>query len=128
MATKRERLDEMLRRLKLAAPFTDGDLARLTLEVVMRAVEDELSGIPEDPNADTALRSDGRMYPPHNRFEVASGHRRVRLFKQTRHQTAIGENGSLRITRSDGTVEIDLPGSDGRTVADLSAEREDEPR
>src|SRR5437016_3960448 len=109
----------MMCRLRKAAPFQDGDVARMALEVIMRTVEDELSEIPEDPNAATAKVSDGRMYPPHDRFEIESGCSLVRTFKQTRHRTSFGANGSLRITRSDGFVEIDLNGSDGRTVTDL---------
>ena len=62
------------------------------------------------------------MYPPDDRFEIQSDCPQVRLFKQLRHRTWIGENGALRIIRSDGTVEIDLRGADERTVADLLLE------
>ena len=96
-------------------------IARSALDQVMKAVEDELSGIPENLNAAT-VPSDGRMYPPDDRFEIQSGCPQVRLFKQLRHRTWIGENGALRIIRSDGTVEIDLRGADERTVADLLLE------
>ena len=40
-------------------PFADGAAARMTLEEVMRAVEDELSGIPENPNAANAPTDEG---------------------------------------------------------------------
>lgn len=125
-AEKSERLREIIRRLKNAAPFPDGHVARMTLEEIMRTVEDELSGIPEDPNAATARVSDGRMYPPDDRFEILSGSPFVRTFKQTRHRTSIGANGAMRITRSDGNVEIDLVGADGKTLADLLQEHENE--
>jgi hypothetical protein len=85
----------------------------------MREVEDELSGIPEDPNAAATLTTDGRMYPPHDWFEKPSGSPRVRLFRLKRHQTWIGDNGALKIVSWQGTIEIDLPGSDFRTVDSL---------
>jgi hypothetical protein len=126
-ADKSDRLAELLRRLRNAAPFDCGAVARMALEDIMRAVEDELSGIRENPNAATSP-PDGRMYPPDDKFEVASGSPLVRTFKQTRHRTSIGENGSLQIIRSDGNVEIDLCGSDGRTVAELAEEQKNESR
>lgn len=84
----------------------------------MTEVEDQLSGVPENPNAATIL-SDGRMYPPHDRFQIPSESSHVRTFKQLQHRTSFGENGAIRITRPDGSIEIDLPGADGRRVADL---------
>ena len=121
-ATKRERIDEILRRLRAASPFASGIAARAALQEIMKNVEDELSCIPENPNAATAA-TDGRMYPPDDRFEIVSESPRVRTFKQLRHRTSFGENGALRIVRSDGTVEIELSGADGKTVSDLILER-----
>jgi hypothetical protein len=89
----------------------------------MRQVEDMLSGIPEDPTSPTA-GTDGRMYPPDDRFEVDSGSGHVRTFKQLRHRTAFGDNGAIRITLSDGTIEIDLPGADGRLISDLLGDKQ----
>lgn len=125
-AEKSERLREIIQRLKNAAPFIDGEDARTALEEIMRLVEDELSGIVEDPNAAFAPVSDGRMYPPHDRFEISSGSPRVRTFKQARHQTSFGVNGSLLIARSDGSVEINLAGADNKTVTNLLEEQENE--
>jgi hypothetical protein len=119
-ATKRERIDEIMKRIRVASPFPSGVAARCALERIMKDVEDSLSGIPENPDAATAL-TDGRMYPPDDRFEIRSGSTRVRTFKQLRHRTSFGENGALQIIRSDGTFEINLCGVDGKTVADLLA-------
>jgi len=89
----------------------------------VREVEDEHSGIPEDPNAHLATVSDGRMYPPHDRFAFSSGSPRISAFGQTGHRTFFGDNGAVRIERrSDGTAEIDTPGTDGRTISDLRTE------
>src|SRR5262249_20979724 len=121
--SRRERLTEMLRRLRQAAPFSDGAEARAALERIMREVEDEHSGVPEDPNAQWAARGDGRMYPPHDRFAFSSGSPRISAFGQTGHRTFFGDNGAIRIERrSDGLAELDLPGVDGKTITDLRAE------
>jgi hypothetical protein len=114
-----------MRRLSAAAPFESGVAARTALGDIMRTVEDELSGIPENPNAAIA-QTDGRMYPPDDRFEVETHCAKVRLFKQLRHRTFIGQAGAIQIVRSDGTIEIDLAGSDGTTIADLLLETKHE--
>ncbi len=92
----------------------------------MRDVEDSLSGVPENLEAATAP-SDGRMYPPSDNFEVDSGTLQVRLFKQRRHRTYIGDNGALQIATAQGNLAIDLAGSDGRTITDLVKESSNEP-
>jgi hypothetical protein len=119
VVTKQERLKEIIRRLSTAAPFADGVVARRALEETMKAVEDEFSGIPANPDAAAGLRTDGRMYPPDDKFAFDCGCTRVKAFRMFRHQTLIGDNGALLIKRSDGAVEIDLAGSDGQRVSDL---------
>ena len=57
----------MIRRLNRLPPLEDAAGARSALDKIMRNVEDELSGIAENPNAATS--PDGRMYPPDDRFE-----------------------------------------------------------
>jgi len=113
----------MLRRLSKAAPFADGAGVRAALEKIVRDVENEYSGVPEDPNAHLATTSDGRMYPPHDRFAIQSGSPRISAFGQTGHRTFFGDNGAVRIERrSDNAAEIDIPGKDGKTIADLRTE------
>jgi hypothetical protein len=121
--TRRERVEEIMRRLSIAAPFKNDVQARTSLEEIMRAVEDEYSGIQENPNAHLAARTDGRMYPPHDRFAFPSGSPRIRAFGQTGHRTYFGDNGAVLIERRlDGVAEVDLPGTDGKTIADLRSE------
>jgi hypothetical protein len=119
--TKPYRLGEIMRRLRAESPFRSGAAARAALEEIMRSVEDEFSGVPENQNAAT-LPTDGRMYPPHDRFEVSSGSPLVRKFRQLRHFTYIGENGALRIEIAGGSVELDLPGTDGKLIEDIFSE------
>jgi hypothetical protein len=119
---RRERFEEMMRRVRELAPFVNGEQARTALQDVMRAVEDEFSGIPEDPDAHLARTSDGRMYPPHDKYEIPSGSGRIRAFRQIGHRTFFGENGALLIERLDGTSELDLSGADGKRITDLRSE------
>jgi hypothetical protein len=123
----RERLEEVMRRICAAAPFGDGAHAQTAMEEIMRMVEDEFSGIRENPDAHLALTTDGRMYPPHANNAIPSGSAHIRAFRQKGHRTFIGDNGALRIERLDGVAEIDLAGIDGRKIADLRAETENEP-
>src|ERR1051325_1988500 len=117
----------MMRRLCTAAPFASGAQARAALEQIVRAVENEYSGIPEDPNAHLAKTTDGRMYPPHDRYAFPSGSPRISAFGQTGHRTFFGDNGAVRIERrSDGVAEVELPGVDGKTIADLRSEMKSE--
>ena len=62
------------------------------------------------------------MYPPHDNFLRDSGSPLVQLFRHVRHRTAFAVNGAIKITLSDGTVAIDKPGADGRTVDELLME------
>ena len=124
----RERLEEVMRRFRLAAPFANGAQAQAELEAIMRAVEDEFSGVPENRDAHLARTTDGRMYPPHANNGVQSGSKQIRAFRQRAHRTFFGNNGSVLIERLDGTVEINLAGEDGRTVMDIRTETENETR
>jgi len=123
---RKERLELVYGEMRVHAPFRDGAEARRVLEEVMKRVEDEHSGVREDPSADVADRTDGRMYPPHDRFEIPSGASSVRCFKQRRHRTFIGANGAFRVSNPDGSFAIDLEGEDGRSVEELLREGEKE--
>ena len=118
-ATKRERIDEFMKRLTSAAPFENDAEALVGMARVMREVEDQLSGIPENPLAALTTSTDGRMYPPDERFEIRSSNDQVRVFKQLRHRTYIGKNGAVEITNTSGTVALDLAGADDLTISDL---------
>ncbi len=117
--SKRDRINEVFKRLRENAPFRSDTEARLRLVEAIKDVEDKLSGITENPYAAAGMLTDGRMYPPHDNFERRSGSSSVRVFKQKGHLTSFGKNGSLRIEGPESKIEIDLPGEDGRTVEDL---------
>lgn len=64
VAPRAVRVAEFLRRLERAHPFDSLKAAYDAISTVLREVEDEMSGVTEDPNAAFASVSDGRMYPP----------------------------------------------------------------
>jgi hypothetical protein len=109
-----------------ASPFASLAEARSELERVMRLVEDEFSGIPENPNADNTTESDGRMYPPSDKYEVRQKCPSVRTFRQLAHKTSFGNNGAILIETLDGVAVLNLAGKDGREISDLLRENLDE--
>lgn len=120
-ASKKERLDELYRRLRHKHPFASLSDARGALEIVMREVENELTDIPEAVDPVTAL-TDGRMYPPHDDFLVKTSSSDVLCFKhRARTLTFIAVNGAIRIASSENVSLVDLKGRDGRTVDDILA-------
>lgn len=117
MLPKKERLRIFIERLSLAQPTTSADDALELVAEVLNAVEDEHSGVPNNPEA---WKDDGRMYPPqeNNRREVPD-RPSVRRYRSARHNTLIGSNGSIRIEEVGGAVLLDKPGRDGRRIEEL---------
>jgi hypothetical protein len=118
MATlhKNERFALFRQRLLDAPPASSLEEAFATLAATLNAVEDELSGIPNNPSN---WQNDGRMYPPQR------DHRRtprnapgVVRYRSVGHNTFIAENGSIRIEMISREVVLKKPGADGRIIAD----------
>ena len=101
---RQQRLDQFLLRLGRLAPFQGRDAAFEAVASVLREVEDELSGIPENPQAAFATVSDGRMYPPHDRFRVQANLKRIEVYRQKGHRTIFAENGALQINVEPSTT------------------------
>jgi hypothetical protein len=115
-----KRLDEFFRRLLAAPAASKGTEVRKQLEDVLTQVEDELSGIPFDPNFREQKKPDGRMYPPQDdRGRPEPGHADVRRYRTTGHQVFIRENGAILIREvASRTVVLNKPGKDGKEVFD----------
>jgi hypothetical protein len=116
MPTKRERLEEFFRRLAAAPAARDHEEAFELIRRILTEVEDELSGIPENPHPPLKSTED-RMYPPRadNIFDLpeAPGVKRLR---SAGHMTFVGLNGAIDIRTLDGELEFTKPGADGRSI------------
>jgi hypothetical protein len=117
---KRERLDEFFRRL-LAAPGA-GTFEEVMKQLIniLNAVEDELTGTPNDP---ANWQQDHRLYPPQpDAMRDVPEHPHVQRFRSRRHNVYVGDNGSVEIVALSGRVELRKPGLDGRGVWELDGE------
>lgn len=113
--SKHDRLLEFVRRLEAAPTDRTAAEALARLRRTLDAVEDELTSVPNDPEA---WRTDGRMYPPQD--DSARDERPgVTRYRSRGHSTFVGVNGAIEIKSKRGTVLLDKPGADGRKVSDL---------
>jgi hypothetical protein len=111
---KAVRLQAFFRRLAEAPAAANADDAYELLAKIMTAVEDEMSGVPDDP---TRWQTDGRLYPPQNdRRSEAPGRPEIRRYRSLKHITYIGPNGAIEITTSKNDVVFRKPGADGKHV------------
>jgi hypothetical protein len=116
---KVERLALFRQRLQESRPAVNHEEAMVLLARTLNGVEDEFSGVPYNPEEPG---TDGRMYPPHERFrylkwECAS----VRCYRQVAHATFVADNGAVEIRSRKGAelgeVIFSKPGQDGREVS-----------
>lgn len=113
-ASKRERLQEIYRRLAQVPHAATLNEALSQLTNILAMVEDEFTGIPNDP---ANWRYDERIYPPQrDSMHAVQGHPQVARFRSVAHNTFIGTNGAIEIVSLDGTIELQKPGADGRGV------------
>jgi hypothetical protein len=76
-----------------------------------------MTSIPFNPDS---WLTDGRMYPPQmDNIRELAGYPKIKRFRSLKHNTHIGENGSIEICIvSDGEVLLTKPGADGKGVWD----------
>jgi hypothetical protein len=119
--SKAERLAEFFRRLGEAGAASSFDEAYRLLCSTLDQVEDEMSGLPNEP--ERWMTSD-RMFPPQSdRMSSVEGCD-VKRFDNLRHITYIAANGAIEIRskrRRDGAIEVHFSkaGSDGQNINDF---------
>jgi hypothetical protein len=113
--TKGDRIAELVRRLEASPAVGDADDALRLVTSVLEEIEDQHSGIPNDPSSPMA---DERIWPPIAKYHfVIDGKPDLDGYRQRGHETIIGANGAIFIrTRKDARVILDKAGQDGRKV------------
>jgi len=113
--SREQRLDEFFRRLAQRLPVSSAEDALAVLVSTLNEVEDELSGIPYNPES---WAMDGRLYPPlPDSRRPVPGRPDLARWRSKAHNTYIRDNGALAIVRApDGVIVFEAPGQDGRGV------------
>lgn len=114
---KAERLQEYFRRLSNATPAASFDQGYQMLCEIMTRVENELTGLPDDP---TRWKEIDRMFPPGMDCMRSIPDSAVKAFDHLRHVTYIASNGAIEIRkRRSIETKFSKRGSDGRSVVDV---------
>jgi hypothetical protein len=111
--SKESRLAEVFRRLEGMPASGSFEEAWLNLEKTLDAVEDELSGAPQDPSR---WQSDGRMYMPQADSEIKAPRKGVRKFRSRGHYVLFGPNGAIEVQDLRGRTVHARSGADGQGV------------
>lgn len=111
------RLQEVYDRLERFRPFNSFEDAYQSLVSILVAVEDEFTGIPNQPSNH---EWDGRLYPPQpDHWRKVPGYPNVTRMRSKGHFTFIAMNGALEIqVANTGVVMLSKAGADGRKVWD----------
>lgn len=117
-APKAARVEEFLRRLAGAPPASSAEEALTLVNTLLNQVEDELSGVPYDPEAARQLVTDGRLYGPHESF---ASHWKARSdllrYAHAQHDTFVQANGAVLVrVRRPAVVLLSKAGADGVEV------------
>ena len=111
-ASKAVRLREFYQRLRTLPAAAGFEEAWTQISRTLNQVEDEMSGVPYDPSK---WQTDDRLYPPQRDSERAfSGYPKVRRFRSLKHNTLIGENGSIEIRTLTNQIVFSKAGADGK--------------
>lgn len=115
MASRKERLQEFLRRLAKSPNAATFDEARRLVDDTLNTVEDEMSGVPHNPRT---WLTDGRMYPVHDdNIRDVPGQPDVKRLRDKDHNIYIGKNGAIRIVQiSTNELALDKPGQDSQRI------------
>ncbi|MBF9149411.1 hypothetical protein [Novosphingobium jiangmenense] len=112
-----ERFQLFLDELMSATAVASIEEAKLLLEQTLVRIENEHSGVPDNPDG---WQNDGRMYPPKEDRRRSISNEVVAVYDSRGHRISFGHNGSIRIEirrgLGKGTIVLDKPGQDGKTL------------
>lgn len=112
--TKKERLEEVFRRLSGASPADSFESAYELLQSTLNQVEDEWTDIPFSPEN---WQNDGRLYPPQrDSFRDVPGSPQVVRLRQVGHNTYISNGGAIEIRTLNDELVFAKPGANGKGV------------
>jgi hypothetical protein len=119
--TRAARFAEFVRRLSDRSQTSSSDAAFSLIASTLNEVEDELSGVPNNPDS---WQSDGRLYPPQmDSRRAVPDYPDVTRYRSRAHNTFIASNGAIEIVSLSGEVVLQKPGADGRHVWDTEKSR-----
>lgn len=119
--SKVERLTEFFRRLKAVEPASSFEEAYEQLCTTLDQVEDELSGLPNEPDRWMVL---DRMFPPQSDRMSSISCCDVKRFDNLKHITYIAANGAIEVRSKrpkQGVIDVHFSkaGSDGRFMSEF---------
>ena len=115
LLSKRDRFKVFIERLR-AAPAVSSDIeAIMLLRAILNEVEDEYSGVPDNPANHT---SDGRLYPPQDDAKRSvPGRLDLTRYRNRGHNTYVGANGAIFFVSADGReIVLAKSGHDGNLI------------
>jgi hypothetical protein len=112
---KHARLEIFYERLQAAPAAQTREEAYELLCATLNAVEDEFSGVPNNP---PSWRTDGRLYPPQqDRVYTVAGFPEVLRYNSFKHDTFIASNGAIEVRIiTTGAVQFAKTGANGKGV------------
>lgn len=112
---KQARLELFYQRLRESPAARTHDEAYALLCATLNAVEDEHSGVPNNPSS---WQTDGRLYPPQqDRVYAVSGFPEVLRYNSFKHDTYIAGNGAIEVRIiASGAVHFAKLGDNGKGV------------
>jgi hypothetical protein len=112
---KYARLELFYERLQAAPAVSTRQEAYALLCSILDAVEDEFSGVPNNP---PSWQSDGRLYPPQqDRVYAVPGFPEVLRYNSFKHDTYIANNGAVEVRIiATNVVQFSKPGANGKGV------------
>lgn len=115
---KNGRLLLFYQRLREASAASTHDGAYALICSTLDAVEDEHSGVPNNPQN---WQTDGRLYPPQiDSVRKVDGFPEVLRYRSSNHNTFIRSNGAIEVRQVDREeVQFAKPGANGKGVWDV---------